>query len=182
KDIGEYPLGSSEEIEKEAKLEGKVLRPLSAKLLAETEAEKKNLVNREKLYSIEGRGRKKQMELAKKFKIDYPQPAGGCLLCEKEYCKKLKPLLKKENLGYNDIELLGIGRHFLESEIILGKDEKENKILQKEKGVKLVPKQPGPTALIRTNNNNNKEKLIEKSKDLIQKYSKHEIKEIVKEE
>jgi len=175
--LGERPLSQRKEpmlkIEKEAKLERKLLRPLSAKLLPKTDVEEKGLIDRKKLFSISGRGRKKQMELAKKYKIDYPQPAGGCLLCEKEYCNKLKPLLEK-NITYKDIELLGIGRHFLESKIILGKDEKENKILQKEKGIKLIPKQPGPTALIE------EEKLVDKAKELIQKYSKHEINKIEK--
>lgn len=39
-------------IEKEAGLKGKVLRPLSAKLLPETEAEKKSWVDRDKLLDI----------------------------------------------------------------------------------------------------------------------------------
>ncbi|MCJ7766905.1 hypothetical protein MUP79_00740, partial [Candidatus Bathyarchaeota archaeon] len=42
-------------IEEEAGLEGKILRPLSAKLLSPTEAEKKGFVRREALLGIEGR-------------------------------------------------------------------------------------------------------------------------------
>ncbi|MGA9388765.1 MAG: hypothetical protein WBV70_08085, partial [Candidatus Bathyarchaeia archaeon] len=68
-------------IEEEAGLKGKILRPLSAKLLQETDLEKKGLVNRERLLDIEGRSRRKQIELAEKLGIrDYPCPAGGCLL------------------------------------------------------------------------------------------------------
>ena len=68
-------------IEKEGGLKGKVLRPLSARLLPETEAEKKGLVDRSKLLDIQGRSRKPQFKLAEEFSIkDYPCPAGGCLL------------------------------------------------------------------------------------------------------
>lgn len=45
-------------IEEEAGLKGKILRPLSAKLLPPTEVEKKRLVNGERLLGIEGRSRK----------------------------------------------------------------------------------------------------------------------------
>src|ERR671921_2428501 len=45
-------------IEKETGMEGKVLRPLSAQLLPKTEPEKKGLVNRSLLGSIQGRSRK----------------------------------------------------------------------------------------------------------------------------
>ena len=51
-------------IEKEAGLNGKVLRPLSARLLPETEVEKKGLVDRSKLMDIQGRSRKPQFKLA----------------------------------------------------------------------------------------------------------------------
>ncbi|MEM2914029.1 MAG: 7-cyano-7-deazaguanine synthase, partial [Candidatus Bathyarchaeia archaeon] len=44
-------------IEKEAGLFGKILRPLSAKRLPETEPEKLGLIQREKLLDIEGRRR-----------------------------------------------------------------------------------------------------------------------------
>ena len=45
-------------IAEESGLKGKLLRPLSAKLLAETAAEKKGLVDRTKLLSIQGRSQK----------------------------------------------------------------------------------------------------------------------------
>lgn len=119
-------------VEKESHLQGKLLRPLSAKLLPETDAEKQGLVDRNKLLDIEGRSRKKQIELAKKFKLSYPMPAGGCLLCEKEFAKKLKDLFThKKNISPFDIELLKIGRHFRykNNKIIVGRNEQENKKL-----------------------------------------------------
>lgn len=76
-------------IEQEAGLSGKLLRPLSAKLMAKTEAEKKGLVNRDGLLAISGPSRKPQFALAKEYGITtYPSPAGGCLLTCEEYAKK----------------------------------------------------------------------------------------------
>jgi len=148
-------------IEKQADLEGKVLRPLSAKLLPETIAEKKGLIDRNKLFAIEGRQRKKQLELASKYNIKYPSPAGGCLLCEKNYCKKLKELLNfKEKLNQEikneEIQLLKIGKHFRSTKtnrkIILGKNKIQNKELERlnktlNYNIIIPEKIPGPTAL-----------------------------------
>jgi len=120
--------------EKESGLKGKLLRPLSAKLLPETDAEKKKLVDRSKLLAIRGRSRKQQIALAKKYNISYPSPAGGCLLCEKEFAAKLKDLFKhKKRISPVDVELLRIGRHFRinDAKIIVGRNEKENKQLLK---------------------------------------------------
>jgi len=120
-------------IEEETGLKGKVLRPLSAKLLPETEAEMKGWVDRSKLLDIRGRSRKRQIELAKKFGIDdYPSPAGGCLLTYKEYANKLRDLFNhKKRVSLRDIQLLRVGRHFRfgENKIIVGRSEQENKAL-----------------------------------------------------
>ncbi len=121
-------------IAKEAGLERKLLRPLSAKLLPETEAEKKGWVERNKLLGIRGRSRKEQMELARKFKLKYPSPAGGCLLCEKEFAVKLKDLFEhKKRVSAGEASLLKLGRHFRfgENKIIVGRNEEENKELLK---------------------------------------------------
>jgi tRNA U34 2-thiouridine synthase MnmA/TrmU len=124
-------------IEKEAGLEGKILRPLSAKLLPKTEAEKKGWIDRERLLDIRGRQRKKQIELAKKFAItDYPCPAGGCLLTYREYANKLRDLFKHERrVLLKDVQLLKVGRHFRlgRNKIIVGRNEGENKILVHQK-------------------------------------------------
>lgn len=122
-------------IEKEAGLRGKVLRPLSAKLLPETEAERRGWVDRERLLAISGRSRREQMALAKKLGIrDYPTPAGGCLLTDPGYARKMKDFLKHNKaLTELDAELLKVGRHFRlgKAKIIVGRNEQENGILQK---------------------------------------------------
>ena len=159
--LGQRPMSqmktSMEIIEEESGLKGRIIRPLCE-------------------MGILGRRREKQIALAKKFKITYPNSGGGCLLCEKEYTKKLKGILDKK-INYHDIQLLGIGRHFENSEIILGKNKDENRLLENEMGIKIIPKQPGPTALIKNKKYLGKleERLIKKAKELIQKYSKNKI-------
>jgi len=122
-------------IERKAGLEGKILRPLSAQLLPETEFEKSGQVNREKLYSISGRRRLPQMDLAKKWGIkDYPCPSGGCLLTDPRFAERLKDLLDHNKfLKLDDVTLLRIGRHFRVDgcKFIVGRNEEENQTLLK---------------------------------------------------
>jgi len=82
---------------------------------------------------ISGRNRKKQMELAKEFKINYPTPAGGCLLCEKQLRKKFKILLNNDLINEKTLKLVNIGRHFFQDEcwLVVGRNEKENLVIEK---------------------------------------------------
>ncbi|MHA1364386.1 MAG: hypothetical protein ACTSP1_17995 [Candidatus Freyarchaeota archaeon] len=120
-------------IEREAGLEGKIVRPLSAKLLPKTEAEKKGWIDRNKLLAIRGRSRKPQIALAEKLGIsDYPCPSGGCLLTYKEFANKVRDLFRhKRRVTLRDIELLKVGRHFRlgKSKIIVGRNRVENEAL-----------------------------------------------------
>lgn len=175
--LGERPMSQHKKaleiVEQESGLDGRLLRPLSAKLLEPTRAEQEGKIDRSKLLAIEGRGRKTQMELAAKYKISYPTPGGGCLLCEPEFASNLKPLLKSKVQDI-DINLLKVGRHFENSNIVLGKNHEENlelaKIKKKYKqGILLVPEQPGPSAFIKS------KKYEKKAKELMQKYTKHKI-------
>jgi tRNA-specific 2-thiouridylase len=126
-------------IEQKARLKGKILRPLSARLLPKTEAEEKGLVNRETLLNIEGRSRKKQIRLAEEMNVTgYSCPGGGCLLTYKEFAAKLKDLLEhKRRVSLKDVELLKVGRHFRlgKNKIIVGRNETENKLLTRMKMV-----------------------------------------------
>jgi tRNA U34 2-thiouridine synthase MnmA/TrmU len=120
-------------IEEEAGLKGKILRPLSAKLLDETELETRGVVDRKKLLDIKGRSRRKQIEIAGEMGLkEYPCPAGGCLLTYREFASKVRDLFDhKKRVSLKDIALLKVGRHFRhgENKIIVGRDERENKIL-----------------------------------------------------
>jgi len=181
--LGERPMSqyktAMQTIEEEAKLDGLILRPLSAKLLEPTQPEKDGLVDRSKLLDIQGRNRTPQMTLAKKYKIDYPHPGGGCLLCEKDYAAKLRDLykhLKLDEITPEHIILLRGFRHFRtkNGKIILGKDHKENLLLEQvNKNLKQninMPKNPGPTAIYE---NKDDEKL---SNELIEAYSSKDLK------
>ena len=120
-------------IEREAGLEGKVLRPLSAKLLPETEAEKAGLIDRSKLLAIRGRRRRPQIELAEKLGLKkYPTPSGGCLLTDPEFSRRLRDHLEHEGkLTLTDVALLKVGRHFRidRAKIIVGRNKRENERL-----------------------------------------------------
>ena len=119
-------------IEKESGMEGKVIRPLSAQLLPKTEPEKKGLVNRSLLGSIQGRSRKEQLSLANKFGIaDPPNSAGGCLLTDPHFAKRVRDLFEFSisEPSLNDVELLKLGRHFrldTNSKLIVGRNHQEN--------------------------------------------------------
>ena len=119
-------------VEKNSGFDGHIVRPLSGRLLPETLAEKKGLVDREQLLDISGRSRKVQMELAKTFKItDYPSPAGGCLLTDIGFSQRLRDLLYVQKTEDPvQLKLLKYGRHFRLDEgckLTVGRNRGENK-------------------------------------------------------
>jgi len=120
-------------IEKEAGLDGLVVRPLSAKLLPPTIPEKMGWISRERMLDISGRSRKPQMALAKDLGInDYPCAAGGCLLTDPEFANRIRDLINHDELDMQNINLLKSGRYFRLSQsakLIVGRNENENKML-----------------------------------------------------
>lgn len=120
-------------IEKEAGLEGLVVRPLSAKLLAPTIPENNGWISRERMLDIAGRSRKPQMALAKNLGInDYPCAAGGCLLTDPKFANRIRDLIKHNELDMQNIDLLKFGRYFRlspDAKLIVGRNENENKML-----------------------------------------------------
>lgn len=167
--LGERPKSQNRQalqiVEKESGLEGYVLRPLSAKLLPETEVEKKGWVKRDLLLDIQGRSRKRQMELAQKYKLeDYATPSGGCLLTDPGFSARLKKLMSWRGwLKKEDIWLLRIGRHFLGPDywIVIGRNEGENRILQQlalpEDVQMTTVSKKGPQAVIRFKKDENQD-------------------------
>jgi len=157
--LGQRPMSQHRQaleiIEKKSGLENLVLRPLSARLLPETIPEQQGWVKRDKLLNFSGRTRKLQIELAKNLNIkDYPNPAGGCLLTDPEFTKRLKDILEEGELNLDNVELLKIGRHFRigkDTKLVVGRDEKENKYLlnlAKENDFLFMPTVlAGPTSL-----------------------------------
>jgi len=181
--LGQRPMSQNKQtmdlIERESGIKGYLLRPLSAKLLEPTIPEKEGLIKRNKLLDIFGRGRKKQIFLANKWKIkEYPSPAGGCILTDSNFSEHLKEVFDKwSDFNGNDIQLLKLGRHFWveNNKIVVGRNKEENNKINelKQKGdIIIEPKEfPGPTVLIRGKDKILKKSLIE-AKDLIIKYSK----------
>ena len=144
-------------VEREADCVGYLLRPLSARLLDETVPERDGRVDRNGLLALQGRSRKPQMELARKYGIeDYPTPAGGCLLTDPGFSRRLRDLMEHE--GLDDVRLIHLlrpGRHFRLAggrKVVVGRNEAENgriEELGEENDTVLVPRGvPGPTALI----------------------------------
>lgn len=118
-------------VERDAGLKGKLVRPLSARLLPPTEPELSGLLDRNRLENISGRSRKRQMKLAARFGLtDYPNPAGGCLLTDVGYSRRLKDLLDhRPQIDFRELNLLRVGRHFRlddRCKVIVGRDEAEN--------------------------------------------------------
>jgi tRNA U34 2-thiouridine synthase MnmA/TrmU len=122
-------------VARECGLEGRLVRPLSGQLLPPTLPEKEGLIKREWMLNIEGRSRKRQIELAREFGLtEYPNPASGCLLTDKRYSDRLRDLLNsKPDVNFNDLNLLKVGRHFRlspKTKIVVGRDEPENNIIE----------------------------------------------------
>lgn len=133
-----------------------ILRPLSARLLEPIQAERENLVDRSKLLAIQGRGRKTQMRLAAEFGIrTYAPPAGGCLLTDPIFARRLMDLFSHEpHPAIREIELLKHGRHFRIHEtckIIVGRNNADNEALKRLSSpddlILHMKNFPGPTVL-----------------------------------
>lgn len=136
--LGERPMSQNRQslrmVERESGYGGYLLRPLSAKLLSPTIPEKEGWVERRRLLDIQGRSRKPQLALARKYGLrKFPTPAGGCLLTDSVFSQRLKDLLsEKVSPSSNDLELLKVGRHFRSSEgkkIVVARRKEENDVL-----------------------------------------------------
>jgi len=133
--LGQRPMSQRRDtlhiIDRECGLKGRIVRPLSAKVLPITIPEEQGIIQREKLLGLNGRSRKPQIALAKEFGLlDYPAPAGGCLLTDPIYARRLLDLLHAvPDPNAEELGLLRLGRHFRMSEkckIIVGRNELEN--------------------------------------------------------
>lgn len=179
--LGQRPMSQHRDalgvIERQSGLEGLLVRPLSAKLMEETRAEKEKWVDRSKLLDFSGRTRRPQIKLAQALNLEgYPNAAGGCLLTDPEFSKRLKDLIVHRALTLEEIELLRFGRHFRlnsQAKLIVGRNEKEDKALERLAGEKSWLFYPpdefaGPTSLGKGIFNN---ELIELSCRITLRYS-----------
>lgn len=135
-----------------------ILRPLSARLLPETAMEQEGMVDRSRLLDLTGRSRKPQINLAEQFGVtDYPSPAGGCLLTDPTYSRRLKDLYDHDaDPAPHALNLLKFGRHMRlnpQVKLIVGRTQKENEQIlndvdpQRDTLIKAAD-HPGPTVVL----------------------------------
>ena len=160
--LGQRPMSQNKQalrlIKERSGLGDLLLRPLSAHFFAPSLAEMQGWVRRDSLLKFSGRSRKAQMQLAKDLGIlKYSTPAGGCLLTDPCFSKRLQELLEHNELNLDNLELLKIGRHFRIGEktrLVVGREENENNLilqLARPGDYLLEPQRDlaGPTCLMR---------------------------------
>ena len=167
--LGQRPMSQRRDtmnvIERDSETRSLLLRPLCAQLMKETEPELKGWVDRSKLMKMSGRGRSAQIALAKEYGIsDYPSPAGGCILADPILSRRIKQLysdqsiLEAAQVNVLDVRVLLVGRQLLlpgGGWLILGRDEQDNgrleKLAQPEDAMLRMEDWPGPTAILKKN-------------------------------
>ncbi len=181
--LGQRPMSQRRDafnaIEKLAGLKRQVLRPLSGKLLPSTVYEERGIVDREKLLDLKGRSRKRYPEILKELRFnegELPTPAGGCLLTEPSFARKVKDLMEHDELSWENVKLLKIGRHFRVNgcKLIVGRNREENRRIRevaKENDYLItVPGIPSPTALLRCKEEPS-EGVLRKAGGIVARYS-----------
>jgi len=108
---------------------------------------------------------------------DYPCPAGGCLLTDPAFAKRIRDLIHHHSdFTLNDVHLLKMGRHFRlspKSKLVVGRNEEENQKIQtfsEERDILLrLFRFPGPLSLLRGEAG---EREIEQAGSITARYSK----------
>jgi tRNA U34 2-thiouridine synthase MnmA/TrmU len=164
--IGQRPMSQRRDtlrvIERDSGCEGILVRPLCAKNLEPTQAERDGLIDRKQLFDFSGRNRTPQMKLAEQFEItDYPSPAGGCILADPVLSARIQEYyLQNKRIVLEDILLLMTGRQFklpTGGWLVVGRNLHDNEkieALRKPDDWLLQPSIiPGPTAILRHSRN-----------------------------
>ena len=193
--LGQRPMSQRRDtlrvIERDSDNDGLLLRPLSAKLMSPTKAETEGWIDREKLLNFSGRGRSRQIKLAKQFGVtDFPATAGGCILADPILSTRIEKIYRGDSvveakeIRVNDVRLLLVGRQFELPQgawLILGRNEKENGIVEalaEDNDILLhMPDRPGPTALLRRANQHvspgdSESEILQKAAGLVVRYGK----------
>lgn len=137
--LGQRPMSqrndAMETIDEQADLGGILLRPLSAREMPPTKPEQDGTLDRDKLGAITGRSRKEQFALAKKYGVtDFPTPAGGCLLTDKNFAVRVRDLFdRQDEVLFRDLQILQFGRIVKLRDhvrVVVGRNERENAMLE----------------------------------------------------
>ncbi|MEO0234549.1 MAG: hypothetical protein ABIN39_01090 [candidate division WOR-3 bacterium] len=139
-------------IEKLLKRKDLLVRPLSEEILKD-KFETNEFFKDKKFFSIEGRKRDIQLDLAKKYNIKYfSSPSGGCLLTYKEYSQKIKILLEfdvKEERYFKMVKHCRLIK-FEKSLGFIGRDKEDNKKLlelSKKERIYQIEDKKGPVGI-----------------------------------
>jgi hypothetical protein len=151
-------------IERESGLKGRLVRPLSAKLLPPSIPEQEGILDRARLGDLSGRGRTRQIAMAREMGLaEWPQPAGGCcFLTDESFARKFFDILgqreaagEPRHIDRDDVVLMTTGRHFRLSptvKLIVGRTEVENGTLETYAGATrarlVATHHAGPVALV----------------------------------
>ncbi|MDD5042226.1 MAG: tRNA 4-thiouridine(8) synthase ThiI [Candidatus Omnitrophica bacterium] len=135
--LGQRPMSQNKQalniIQQRSGLGDLLLRPLSARFFEPSLPEREGWVNRDLLLDFNGRVRAPQIRLARELGIeDYLTPAGGCLLTDPCFSRRLEEALSHDELSLDNLELLKVGRHFRlgkKLKLVVGRNKNENGIL-----------------------------------------------------
>lgn len=139
-------------IEKLLKRKDLLVRPLSEEILKEKFGTNRVFKDK-KLFSIAGRKREVQLDLAKKYNVKYfSSPSGGCLLTYKEYSQKIRILLDfdvKEERYFKMVKHCRLIK-FEKSVGFIGRDKEDNeKLLELSKNDRIyqIEDRKGPVGI-----------------------------------
>jgi hypothetical protein len=148
-------------ISRQSGLEDRLLRPLSARLLAPTLPERQGQIDRSRLCAFSGRGRRELIALAGRLGIGTTAgPSPGCRLAEPHFAVRVRDLLLHHPAASRwQFDLLAAGRHARIdglTKIVMGRNADDNAALEQlynrqdaEPGALLVPADfPGPSVLV----------------------------------
>lgn len=160
--LGQRPMSQNKSalsaVDKLSGNRGLIVRPLCGQLLPATIPETEGWIDRSNLLAISGRSRHDQMQLAEHYGIiDYPSPAGGCLLTQENFSRRLRRLFElRPGADAAACEILKVGRHFYLAEnqlLVVGRNHNENESLQllanQQDYLFKVTDRPGPLGLLR---------------------------------
>lgn len=181
--LGQRPMSQRREamrlIEEHTGLQGKLLRPLSAQFLDPTDAERDGLIDRDRLLALNGRSRKEQLSMAAEFDLDgYSSPAGGCLLTDTNFSRRIKDTFRYGYRNFRETISLKWGRHFRLSKdfkCIAGRDKAENdgliRFAHPDDIIMQLPDNLGPTLILKGPDPD--AQLLARCAGIIQRFSKY---------
>ena len=155
-----------------------LVRPLCAKHMEPTLPEMRGWIDREKLLDIQGRGRARQLALAKQWGIEeFESPAGGCLLTDVGFSNRMKEFVAHDRLRVDEIKVLKAGRHLRlpgGAKLVIGRNKADNEMLESAQTSRYDPvtqSAVGPFSLLQKKASKDDRELAAK---IVATYAKHQ--------